>query len=180
MSQEHCEFISSVTASSAEVVLGHHGHHWVLQSYMDTTSCITCSQGRTKETEYFYGAEFSREAVPKEWQRRWREPQFKVALHLPAANPFISTDFAMQEVLRYFAHRTRGKQLAVHELTAHQPSAVLLFLNPNHSVYLQLLVVKRNVLGIATLDFLGHVVFFRSCVLGAEMLMYLSAGELGP
>lgn len=55
-------------------------------------------QGQTQETEYFYGAEFSREPVPEDWQRRWREPQFNVALHLPAANPFISTDFAMQEV----------------------------------------------------------------------------------
>jgi secreted Zn-dependent insulinase-like peptidase len=55
-------------------------------------------QGQTKEKEYFYGAEFSREAVPEDWRRRWRERQFNVALHLPAANPFISTDFAMQEV----------------------------------------------------------------------------------
>ena len=55
-------------------------------------------QGKTQEREYFYGADFSREAVPEAWRRRWRDPQHNDTLHLPAANPFISTDFAMQEV----------------------------------------------------------------------------------
>jgi Middle or third domain of peptidase_M16 len=64
-----------------------------------TSRCpLRLLQGKTQEKEYFYGADFSREAVPEAWRRRWRAPQRNDALHLPAANPFISTDFAMQEV----------------------------------------------------------------------------------
>lgn len=55
-------------------------------------------QGQTKETEYYYRAEFSNEPVPDAWLQRWQAPQPNKALHLPAGNAFISTDFSMQEV----------------------------------------------------------------------------------
>lgn len=71
-------------------------------------------QGQTKETEYFYGAEFSSEPLPATWLRRWQGPQPNKALHLPAANPFISTDFAMQEVRGM--HEGHACSFAMHAL----------------------------------------------------------------
>lgn len=37
--------------------------------------------------------------MPADWLARWQAPQPHPQLHLPAANPFVSTDFDLQKVI---------------------------------------------------------------------------------
>ena len=55
-------------------------------------------QGQTSKTEPWYGTEYSMEPLPESWIAGWELPGKTAGLHLPAANPFIPTDFSMVEV----------------------------------------------------------------------------------
>jgi len=59
--------------------------------------CSPDFEGKTTETEYYYGAQYSRGAVPGEWLQRWHVPREDSQLHLPRPNTLISTDFDLQE-----------------------------------------------------------------------------------
>lgn len=56
-------------------------------------------QGKTSETEYYYGAKYSTEGMPGAWRQRWAAPQQQPQLHLPLPNTLISTDFELQQVI---------------------------------------------------------------------------------
>lgn len=55
-------------------------------------------QGETRETEPWYGTEYSQEAIPAAWLDSWRDAAAPEGLHLPLPNPFISSDFTLINV----------------------------------------------------------------------------------
>lgn len=56
-------------------------------------------QGKTSETEYYYGAKYGTEGMPGAWRQRWAAPQQQPQLHLPLLNTLISTEFELQQVI---------------------------------------------------------------------------------
>lgn len=51
-------------------------------------------KGQTEATEPYYGTQYSLAAVPDDWLALWRDTVTQCeGLHLPAANPFIPTNF---------------------------------------------------------------------------------------
>ncbi len=57
-------------------------------------------QGKTTEVEPWYQTAYSQEPVPSDWLSGWLKAYPNDSIHLPRANPFISSQFGLIDVSR--------------------------------------------------------------------------------
>ena len=69
------------------------------QASLKAHSVSFCLQGKTADTEPWYGTAYSCQPIPEEWLQQWKGVgAHDSGLHLPEENPFIPTDLLMLEV----------------------------------------------------------------------------------
>ena len=71
----------------------------IWQAALKARSIPVCLQGKTADTEPWYGTAYSCQPIPEEWLQQWKGTgTHDSGLHLPEANQFIPSDVLMLEV----------------------------------------------------------------------------------
>ena len=69
------------------------------QAGLEAHSIPACLQGKTADTEPWYGTAYSCQPIPEEWLQQWQGiGAHDSGLHLPEENHFIPSDLLMLEV----------------------------------------------------------------------------------
>ena len=69
------------------------------QAALKAHSVPVCLQGKTADTEPWYGTAYSCQPIPEEWLQQWKGVgAHDSGLHLPEDNHFIPSDLLMLEV----------------------------------------------------------------------------------